>query len=228
MLLFGPPGCSKTLTAAAVANETGLNFLAVKGAEVLSMYVGESERKVRDIFSRARAAQPSILFFDEIDAIGAMREHESNNVQVLTTILNEMDGIEALTGVFVLAATNKPWKLDPALLRHGRFNKHIYVPLPDEKTRIEIFNICMRKVESIGVKIEQLARDTDGCSGAEISSICQRAGESALERWVKMGRDAEACVEQQDFEEVLKDFGCMTSPESVKEYEEWASRIKNR
>ena len=108
LLLYGPPGCSKTLAAKAVATEADLNFIAVKGAELLSMYVGESERAVREIFRKARAASPSIIFFDEIDALGSLRGTEHGGLNVLTTLLNELDGIEDLKGVFVLAATNNP------------------------------------------------------------------------------------------------------------------------
>src|SRR3954453_5256831 len=127
VLLYGPPGCSKTLSAQAMATEAGFNFFAVKGAELLNMYVGESERAVRDIFARARAASPSVIFFDEIESIGSKREGRNSGVNVLTTLLNEMDGIETLKGVTVLAATNQPQALDLALLRPGRFDKLLYV-----------------------------------------------------------------------------------------------------
>ena len=140
LLLYGPPGCSKTLSAQAMATEIGFNFFAVKSAELLNMYVGESERAVRDIFARARAASPSIIFFDEIESIGSKRERggRSNGVNVLTTLLNEMDGIETLKGVTVLAATNQPQALDLALLRPGRFDKLLYVAPPDLAGREEI------------------------------------------------------------------------------------------
>ena len=131
LLLYGPPGCSKTLAAKAVATEADLNFLAVKGAELLSMYVGESERAIREVFRKARSASPSIIFFDEIDSIGSSRSNEHGGLNVLTTLLNEMDGIEDLRGVFVLAATNNPSVLDSALIRPGRFSTLLYVGLPD-------------------------------------------------------------------------------------------------
>lgn len=127
VLLYGPPGCSKTLAAKAVATETDLNFIAVKGAELLSMYVGESERAVREVFRKARSASLSIIFFDEIDALGASQDSSHGGPNVLTTLLNELDGIEELKGVFVLAATNKPAILDPALIRPGRFTTLLYV-----------------------------------------------------------------------------------------------------
>ncbi|KAG9975153.1 AAA-domain-containing protein, partial [Aureobasidium melanogenum] len=142
ILFYGPPGCSKTLTAKAVATESGLNFIAVKGAELTSMYVGESERSVREVFRKARAAAPSIIFFDEIDSIGSERDSSgTKGLNVLTTLLNEMDGIESLKGVLVLAATNKPEVLDPALLRPGRFDSLIYISPPSQSARKEILRI---------------------------------------------------------------------------------------
>src|SRR4051794_33635100 len=156
VLLYGPPGCSKTLCAQAMATEVGFNFFAVKGAELLNMYVGESERAVREIFARARAASPSIIFFDEIESIGSKRESGGRNsgVNVLTTLLNEMDGIEALKGVMVLAATNQPQALDLALLRPGRFDELIYVAPPDLAGREEILRVrtgVMKLAEDVDI-----------------------------------------------------------------------------
>jgi AAA family ATPase len=167
LLLYGPPGCSKTLSAQAMATEIGFNFFAVKGAELLNMYVGESERAVREIFARARAASPSIIFFDEIESIGSKREKggRTNGVNVLTTLLNEMDGIEALKGVTVLAATNQPEALDLALLRPGRFDDLLYVAPPDEKGREEILEVWRNKMDwAHDVDIPQLVEATDGYS----------------------------------------------------------------
>ena len=184
LLLYGPPGCSKTLVAKALATEVDLNFIAVKGAELLSMYVGESERAVREIFQKARAASPSIVFFDEIDALGASRKTSDGGLNVLTTLLNELDGIEDLKGVFILGATNNPAILDPALIRPGRFSKLIYVGLPDIEARAEILQLRLRNVDK-DVNIPQLARATEGYSGAEIVQICQNAGENAMEKWLE-------------------------------------------
>ena len=148
------------------------------------MYVGESERAVREVFRKARAASPSILFFDEIDAIGASRDGPGgggNGVNVLTTLLNELDGIEDLKGVFVLAATNKPQVLDPALMRPGRLDTLLYVGPPDLRTRHEILAIQLRKTDTADdVDASWLAEATDGYSGAELVSICQKAGYAAL------------------------------------------------
>lgn len=196
LLLYGPPGCSKTLAAKAVATEAGLNFIAVKGAELLSMYVGESERAMREVFRKARAASPSIIFFDEIDAIGASRESpgQHGGVNVLTTLLNELDGIEVLKGVFVLAATNKPEVLDPALMRPGRLDTILYVGPPDLEARKEIIQIRIAKMDvAKDMDAEWLADQTDGYSGAELVSICQGAGYAALEEQESTGARMQVC-----------------------------------
>lgn len=159
VLLYGPPGCSKTLTAKALATESGINFIAVKGPELLNKYVGESERAVREIFRKARAASPSIIFFDEIDALGAARDAGEGHGGMLTSLLNEMDGVEALSGVTVVAATNRPDVLDPALTRPGRLDRIIYVGAPDLATRKEIFALRFRNMAvEPGVDVDELAR----------------------------------------------------------------------
>jgi AAA family ATPase len=167
VLLYGPPGCSKTLTAQAVASHYGLNFITVKGAELISMYVGESERAVREIFRKARQAAPCVIFFDEIDSIASERDSgNSKGLNVLTTLLNEMDGFDTLNGVFILAATNKPWVLDPAIMRPGRFGSHIYLGPPDAAARMEIFELKLRglPVEN-GFQLDSLIEQTEGRSG---------------------------------------------------------------
>ncbi|CUM67467.1 uncharacterized protein PRCAT00005163001, partial [Priceomyces carsonii] len=169
VLLYGPPGCSKTLTAKALATESGLNFLAVKGPEIFNKYVGESERTIREIFRKARAAAPSIIFFDEIDAISGDRENETSAAQnVLTSLLNEIDGVEELKGVVIVAATNKPTEIDPALLRPGRLDRHIYVGPPDCEARLQMLKKgCSNFNLSEGeVNLERIAELSDGCSGA--------------------------------------------------------------
>ncbi|WWD19137.1 hypothetical protein CI109_103595 [Kwoniella shandongensis] len=181
VLLYGPPGCSKTMTAKALATESGINFIAVKGPELLNKYVGESERAVREIFRKARAASPSIVFFDEIDALGSARSDDHTHSGVLTSLLNEMDGIEELSGVTVVAATNRPDVLDSALMRPGRLDRILYVGAPDFATRCDIFRIRLKTMAvEPGIDIEELARIAEGCSGAEVASICQDAALAAM------------------------------------------------
>ncbi|KAI2995130.1 hypothetical protein CBS147346_10120 [Aspergillus niger] len=204
VLLYGPPGCSKTLTVKALATEAGLNFLAVKGAEILSMYVGESERALREIFRKARSARPSIIFFDEIDAIASKRGTSSQGgVNVLTTLLNEMDGIEELKSVLVIAATNKPEVIDPALMRPGRLDNILYIGPPDYEARKEILDIWFRKsVINPEVEVDVLAMKTDGYSGAEIVSICETAGDAALDAEEETGQAQD--IRWEHFEYALK------------------------
>lgn len=228
ILLYGPPGCSKTLSAQAMATEVGFNFFAVKGAELLNMYVGESEKAVRDIFARARAASPSIIFFDEIESIGSKRESGGRNsgVNVLTTLLNEMDGIETLKGVMVLAATNQPQALDLALLRPGRFDKLLYVAPPDLLGREEILRVRTRKMDiAEDVDIPELARLTDGYSGAETVSICQTACDYVLEKCMASHDpvDQNMKIHMEDFRNALKTVKKQITPELVQGYEKWAA-----
>jgi AAA family ATPase len=160
ILLYGPPGCSKTLMAKALATETGMNFFAVKGPEIFNKYVGESERMIREIFRKARAASPSIIFFDEIDAMTTSRGNSGGSVsdRILAALLNEMDGIESLVNVTVLAATNRPDVIDSALLRPGRIDRILYVGPPDLNSRKEIFRIEFRKMAVANdVDIDELA-----------------------------------------------------------------------
>ncbi|XP_067039753.1 ATPase family gene 2 protein homolog A-like isoform X2 [Acropora muricata] len=187
ILMYGPPGCSKTLIARALATESGLNFLAVKGPELFSKWVGESERAVRQVFHKARAAAPSIIFFDEIDALASRRGSGDDGVsnvsdRVLTQLLTELDGVETLQDVVTVAATNRPDMIDRALLRPGRIDRILYVPLPDSDARKEIFQIHLANTP-VGndVVIEELAEKTEMFSGAEITALCREAALAALE-----------------------------------------------
>ncbi|MFH0982018.1 MAG: CDC48 family AAA ATPase [Planctomycetota bacterium] len=180
ILLSGPPGCGKTLLVKAVANETEVNFISVKGPELLSKYVGESERAVREIFRKAKQAAPCIVFFDEIDALVPIRGSGSSDShvteRVISQFLTELDGVEELGDVLVLGATNRPDMLDPALLRPGRFDAHLEVPSPDLEGRKEIFRIGLRgKPLAEDIRVEELASATEGCTGADIQAMCNLA-----------------------------------------------------
>ncbi|KAK4671044.1 AAA+-type ATPase [Podospora pseudoanserina] len=230
-LLYGPPGCSKTMAAQAMATESGLNFFAVKGAELLNMYVGESERAVRRLFQRAREVAPSMIFFDEIDSIAGQRSGfsssssksngSSGGVNVLTTLLNEMDGFEALHGVVVLAATNRPHALDPALLRPGRFDELIYVSPPDQEARRAIFTkVGAKRKMNDDVDIDKLVEDTEGYSGAEIKGICAAAGVAAYDRFIKEG-GTDVGIRMGDLEHAIKNQKKQITREMIKGFEDW-------
>ncbi|KAL4915146.1 P-loop containing nucleoside triphosphate hydrolase protein [Aspergillus aurantiobrunneus] len=225
ILLYGPPGCSKTLTVKALATEAGLNFMAVKGAEILSMYVGESEKALREVFRKARSARPSIIFFDEIDAIASKRGSASQGgVNVLTTLLNEMDGIEELRNVLVVAATNKPEVLDPALMRPGRLDNILYIGPPDFEARKEILNIWFNKsVVHPEVEPEELASKTEGYTGAEIVSICETAGDAALDEEDDSGQEQD--VRWKHFEYALKQVRRQVTENIIQEYEQWRDSV---
>lgn len=180
ILLFGPPGTGKTLLAKAVATESGANFIAVRGPEVLSKWVGESEKAIREIFRKARQAAPTVVFFDEIDAIAPARGmgHDTSGVleRMVNQLLAEMDGITPLNRVVVIAATNRPDILDPALLRPGRFDRLIYVPPPDKQARLEILKVHTRSVPlAEDVNLEALAEKLEGYTGADIEALVREA-----------------------------------------------------
>ncbi len=198
ILLYGPPGCGKTLLAKAVATESNANFIAVRGPEVLSKWVGESERAIREIFRKARTYAPAVIFFDEVDAIAPRRGLGIGDSRVteriVSQLLTEMDGIQELHDVVVIAATNRPDLLDPALLRPGRFDRIVEVPMPDEKARVEIFKIHMKKhakaidgdIDSLA---EELARLTEGFSGADIEAVCKEAAIKGLREFIEKIKD---------------------------------------
>jgi transitional endoplasmic reticulum ATPase len=185
VLLYGPPGCGKTLLAKAVATESEANFIAVKGPEVLSKWVGESERAIREIFRKARQAAPCVIFFDEIDALAPMRGlgYSDSGVteRVVSQLLTEMDGLEKLEGVVVIGATNRPDILDPALLRPGRFDRLVYVPPPDRAARLEILKVHTRRMPlAEDVDLERIADATEGYTGADLAALCREAAILAL------------------------------------------------
>lgn len=201
ILLYGPPGTGKTLMAKAAANESEANFISIKGPELLSKWVGESEKGVREIFRKARQAAPCIIFFDELDAIAPTRggDHGDSHVteRVISQFLTEMDGLEILTNVVVIGATNRPDIIDPALLRPGRFDRILYVPPPDRESRIQIIKIHTKK-KPLGedFNIEDLADKTDGYTGADIASLSSAAVMLALREHITKYPDSKEAEKQ--------------------------------
>ena len=235
ILLYGPPGTGKTLLAKAVATESEANFISVKGPEFLSKWVGESEKAVREVFRKARQAAPCVVFIDEIDAVAPMRGRDLGShvtERVVSQILTEMDGLEELHNVTVIAATNRPDMLDPALLRPGRFDRLIYVPIPDKEARKEIFRIHLRgKPLGENVDIEKLAEKTDNYTGADIEAVCNEATMLAIREYIKNGGDPEnpknAKIEMHHLEEALKKIKPL-SKEEREMYQKMAERFRNR
>lgn len=188
VLLHGSPGCGKTLLAKAVANECGVNFISIKGPQLLSRWVGESERGVREVFKKAKQASPCIVFWDELDSLVPARNHSSDShvtERLVSQFLTELDGIEELKGVIILGATNRLDLIDPALLRPGRFDFLLEIPKPDEETRREIFQIhtCGKPVAP-DVDFKALSKETNGLTGADIEGVCKRASILAIREFV--------------------------------------------
>ncbi len=232
ILLYGPPGTGKTLLAKAVANESEANFIAIRGPEVLSKWVGETEKRVREIFRKARQAAPTVIFIDEIDAIAPARgsyEGARHMDTLINQLLTEMDGIERNSGVVVIGATNRPDIIDPALLRPGRFDRLILVPAPDERARLEIFKVHTKRVPlAEDVSLEELAKKTEGYSGADIEAVVREAALTALRRIVRGISVKEERAEEEfldklrvtmkDFEEALKKIRPSITPYMLEYY----------
>ncbi len=224
LLLYGPPGCGKTLLAKAVANEAGVNFISIKGPEVFSKWVGESERMVRKIFRRAKQVSPSIIFIDEIDSLAPKRGTSVGTKvteQVVSQMLTEMSGLEDLTGVVVMAATNRPDILDPALLRPGRFDKLIYVPAPDEDARLKIFKVHTKNMPLKTVDLKKYAKQTKGYSGADIEALCREAALFALRENIKAKQ-----VTAKHFEEAFKKVKPSITEDMFAKYQKVVEEIK--
>ena len=215
ILLYGPPGTGKTLLAKAVATESQANFISIKGPEFLSKWVGESEKAVREVFRKARQAAPSVIFLDEIDSIAPSRSSGSSDShvteRVISQILTELDGLESLNSVIVIAATNRPDIIDPALLRPGRFDRLIEIGLPDEKGRLEILKIhAAKKPLADDINLEEIAKKTEKYSGADLSAIVNEAVMLAIRECVLQGKsleEAQICnykVEKKHFDEAMK------------------------
>ena len=193
ILLYGPPGTGKTLLAKAVASESEVNFISVKGPELLSKWVGESEKGVREVFKKAKQASPCIIFFDEIDSVVPRRGSEAASHvvdRVISQFLTELDGIEELKGIVVLAATNRLDIIDQALLRAGRFDFHLELPIPDQETRLEIFKVHTRgKPLAPDVDPKSLAKATEGLVGSDIESVCRKAAMMAIREFIESGKE---------------------------------------
>ncbi|RJS79888.1 AAA family ATPase, partial [Candidatus Bathyarchaeota archaeon] len=226
ILLYGPPGCGKTLLARAVATESEANFITIKGPEVFSKWVGESEKAIREVFRKARMAAPAVIFFDEIDSLVPRRglgfADSGVTERVISQLLTEMDGIVTLQDIVVIAATNRPDIVDPAVLRPGRFDRLIYVPEPDEKSRLEIFKIYTKNMPlAKDVDLKKLAEMTKNYSGADIEALCREAAMNALRRDVNAKE-----VTMQDFNEAMKIIGPSIAPEMENWYKNFMKQLR--
>ncbi|XP_042486985.1 cell division control protein 48 homolog E-like [Macadamia integrifolia] len=232
VLFYGPPGCGKTLLAKAIANECQANFISVKGPELLTMWFGESEANVREIFDKARQSAPCVLFFDELDSIATQRGSSVGDAggaadRVLNQLLTEMDGMNAKKTVFIIGATNRPDIIDPALLRPGRLDQLIYIPLPDEDSRYSIFKANLRKSPiSKDVDIRALAKYTQGFSGADITEICQRACKYAIRENIEkdIERERRRSDNPEAMEEDIEDEVAEITPAHFEEAMKYARR----
>ncbi|MGC8912379.1 MAG: CDC48 family AAA ATPase [Thermoplasmata archaeon] len=224
LLLYGPPGTGKTLIAKAVATESEANFISVKGPELISKWVGESEKAIREVFKKARQVSPCIIFFDEIDAIAPVRgAHADSGVteRMVNQLLTSMDGVEVMQGVIVIGATNRPDILDPALLRTGRFDRLVYVPPPDEKARLAILKIHTAKMPLKDVNLEEIAKRLENYTGADIAGIVREAGLLALRKNINAN-----VVSAEDFEQAIANSKPSITPEQIKFYEEFNIKRK--
>jgi len=226
ILIYGPPGCGKTLLGRAVATESEANFITIKGPEVFSKWVGESEKAIREVFRKARMAAPAVIFFDEIDSLsprrGAGFSDSGVTERVISQLLTEMDGLITLEDIVVIAATNRPDIVDPAVLRPGRFDRLVYVPEPDEKGRLQIFKIYTKGMPmGKDVNLAQLATLTKNYSGADIEVLCRETAMHALRKDMNATE-----VSMKDFEEALKKTGPSVSPDMEKWYKSFMQQVR--
>ncbi|KAL7007244.1 AAA ATPase cdc48 [Cystobasidiomycetes sp. EMM_F5] len=211
VLFYGPPGTGKTLLAKAIANESQANFVSIKGPELLTMWFGESEANVRDVFDKARAAAPCVMFFDELDSIAKARGGGGGDAggaadRVINQLLTEMDGMNAKKNIFVIGATNRPDQIDGALLRPGRLDQLIYIPLPDEAGRVSILKAALKRSPvALNVDLAYIAKGTHGFSGADLTEICQRAAKLAIRASIEA--DMRASRERKELERKAEEAG---------------------
>ncbi|MCJ2520581.1 MAG: CDC48 family AAA ATPase [Candidatus Thermoplasmatota archaeon] len=228
ILLYGPPGTGKTLLAKAVATESEANFISIKGPEVMSKWVGESEKAIRQIFKKAKQVAPCVVFLDEIDALtprrGAVMGDSGVSERMVNQLLTSLDGLETMEGVVTIGATNRPDMLDPALLRPGRFDRLIMLPVPDESARLEILGVHTRNMPlDTDVNLKQLAEDLEGYVGADIEAFCREAAMHAL----RENSDA-VLIRGEDFEAAKKMVFPSVDTETVKMYEQIGQEIQKR
>ncbi|MFB6167647.1 MAG: CDC48 family AAA ATPase [Haloferacaceae archaeon] len=238
VMLYGPPGTGKTLLAKAVANQAESNFISIKGPELLNKFVGESEKGIREVFSKARENAPTVIFFDEIDAIAGERGRNGTDSGVgermVSQLLTELDGLETLEDVVVIATSNRPDLIDSALLRPGRLDRHIHVPVPDETARRAIFEVHTReKPLADDVDLDRLARRTEGYVGADIEAVCREASMAATREFVNSVPREEMSdsvgnvrVTMNHFETALREVGASVTEETRERYEEIEQRFK--
>ena len=222
VLLYGPPGTGKTLIAKAVANECKVNFISIKGPEIMSKWMGDSEKAVRQIFKKAKQIAPSIIFLDEIDAIAPKRGHLNDSgttERVVNQLLTSMDGFEDMERVMVVGATNRPDIIDQALLRPGRFDSLTLVPLPDTKDREAILRLNTKNMHLDNVDFKILASKTEWFSGADITALCRESGLNAI-------RNGRSSVSQSDFEKALKNVYPSCDKNMMKWYEEFSKKVE--
>ncbi|CAJ36438.1 cell division cycle protein 48 [Methanocella arvoryzae MRE50] len=228
VLLYGPPGTGKTLLAKAIANESQANFITAKGSDLLSKWYGESEKHISEVFKKARQVSPAVVFLDELDALAPVRGGASGEPRVTERIVNqllsELDGLEELRGVVVIGATNRPDIIDPALLRPGRFDEIILVPVPDRGARREIFKVHMRRMPvAPDVKLEELVDRTDMYTGADIAYLCKKAGRLALREDLKA-----TVVRKKHFMEALKTTEPSVTDEAMRFYQNVGGELKRK
>ena len=228
VLLYGPPGTGKTMLAKAIANESESNFLTVKGSDILSKWYGESEQRIAEVFKKARQVAPAIIFLDELDALAPVRGSALGEPHVTERIVNELltelDGLEELQGVVIIGATNRPDIIDPALLRPGRFDEMILVPVPDEKTRVEIFNVHTKKMSlADDVDINNMIKLTNDFTGADIAAVCKKAGRFAMREDINATE-----VKLSHFLSAIEDTGSSVTSDIMGYYEKLKDELRKK